>query len=195
MFLIVCINYFFPYTEILTSEVPAKLLISHSKPTMRAWLRIYHQVSLQEWVTSQAGSASCATLARQTCHGSSAHHHHHSSGLCKDARLKMQMKMLYWCISSPTHPASRNIASGGTGRHAGRDSLVSPTSQWVCPDNATELHLLQLGFSRGCFFLGLSLINCHLQWEESCHLKSQFFKLQLFFLRTHIYKDKTCIWK
>lgn len=50
--LVVCINYFFPHTETLTSQVAAKLLISYSKPTMRTWLMIPLQVSLQEWVTS-----------------------------------------------------------------------------------------------------------------------------------------------
>lgn len=183
MFLIVCINYFFPHTGKITSEVTAKLLTSHSKPPMRTWLRIHHQVSPQEWVTFQVRAASCATLARQICQRSWAHHHRHHSGLCKDARLKMQMKMFCWPISSPTHPASRNGTSGSTRRHASRDSLVSPPSQWIWPDNATELQLLEPEFSGGWGwnFLGLNLIDCHLQWEESCHLKSQIFKLHLFF--------------
>lgn len=147
MFLIVRINYFFPHTETVTSEVTGKLLRSHSKPTMRTWLRVHHQVSPQERVTQQAGAASCAMLARQIHHGSWAITT--TVGCARMPGWRCRCKRLCSCVSSPTHPASRSGTSGSTGRHAGRDSLVSPSSQWIWPDNVTELQPSGLRFSSG----------------------------------------------
>lgn len=177
MFLVVWINYFFPHTETVTSEVPAKLLTSHSKPTMRTWLRIHHQVSPQEWVASQASTASLFHAGRANLPWElSPPPPHWAVQGCQAEDADEDALLMH--ILSPTHPAARNVTSGSTGRHASRDSLVSPPNQWICPDNATELQLLELGFSgEGGDLLGLNLIDCHLQWEESCHLKSQFFKL------------------
>lgn len=97
---------------------------------------------------------------------------------------KMQMKVLCWCASSPTHPASRNVTVGGMRRHAGRDSLLSnpPTRELVLilplTCSSQSLSFQEKGTR---IFLGIKLIDCHLHWEESCQLKSQFFKLQLYF--------------